>query len=140
MKLKTNVIIAAVLVVIALFFAYSFYFQYGEKRIYIGTWTAKWKTPPESFQGMDVFTSFEMDGSFVFTKDSVTVTAAGFPGCVFGVDTISHTQGWSLSNDTLNLISEQGLLGISYKVNGLSEEVIELQLLEDIFISLEKAD
>ena len=121
---------------------YFIFFHSSPRKTFLGEWSAKWKTSPESFAGIDSFTSFEMDGTFIFSKDSVTVIAMGFPGCVFGVDTLSHTQEWSLSSgrDTLNLISEGGLIGISYKVNGLSDQYVELQLLEDIFISLEKIE
>jgi hypothetical protein len=132
-------IVILVLGTVGLFFYYS---QQADSKRFFGSWKASWKTSPASFAGIDAFTDFEMDGEFIFTKDSVTIIANGFPGCVFGVDTLSHTQAWKLSvaADTLDLISEGGMVGISYKINGLSDQFVELQLLEDIFISLEKVE
>ncbi len=103
-----------------------------------GTWNAKWKTMPSSFQGISDITSFEMDGYFIFSGDSLTVIAQGYPGCVFGVDTIQHTQIWQLSNDSLHLINENNIRGISYEVKSIDDKNISLKLMEDIFLDLER--
>ena len=140
MKKKRNrlsIFIALLVLLVAVFIVRYFI---SDRHSISGTWDATWRTSPSSYAGIDAFTSFEMDGQFIFTEDSVTIVAMGFPGNVFGVDTIAHTQGWSLSEhkDTLHLITAQGVNGISYQINGRSQGVMELQLLEDIFISLEK--
>ena len=110
----------------------------GEQTNLNGKWVAKWTTLPSSFEGVAEITSFEMDGAFVFDGDSLTVVAYGYPGCVFGVDTIAHTQVWQMANDSLHLISEQNIRGISYRVKSVSDNQIELQLMEDIFLSLNR--
>jgi hypothetical protein len=138
------VLIPAISVITLGMIIYFGFLKKSPKELYQGMWEAQWRTLPESFQGVDGITSFEMNGTFYFTQDSVTVTAMGFPGCVFGVDTLTHTQLWSLNSkpndghDTLSLFTEPGISGISYQVIGKSEQRIELQLLEDIFVSLEK--
>ena len=81
---------------------------------------------------------FYMDGSFVFTKDSLTVTANGYPDCIFNVDTLAHTQSWYVSSDTLFLVNDPGTPGMTYRVASKSEDRIQLQLMEDIFVTLTK--
>lgn len=79
-----------------------------------------------------------MDGSFVFTADSLTVTANGYPDCIFNIDTLSHTQSWYVSNDTLFLVNDPESPGMTYRVASKSEDRIRLQLMEDIFVTLSK--
>jgi len=43
-----------------------------------------------------------------------------------------------MQNDTLYLVNESNLQGISYFVKSKHENSIELQLMEDIFIHLKK--
>ncbi len=102
-----------------------------------GTWKAEWETPPESYPGVDDM-EFYMDGAFVFSADSLTVTANGYPDCIFNVDTLSHTQMWYVSGDTLFLLNEPGTPGMTYQVASKSEDRIKLQLMEDIFVTLTK--
>lgn len=102
-----------------------------------GQWAAKWETPPESYPGVDDM-DFTMNGNFLFTKDSLTVTAMGYPSCIFNVDTLSHTQTWYVSNDSLFLVNEPGSIGMTYKVLSKTSDKIQLQLMQDIFITLQK--
>ena len=102
-----------------------------------GEWKAEWVTPPESYPGItDV--EFTMTGKFVFTADSLTVQANGFDGCIFYSDTLSHTQSWFVRNDSLFLLTDPETVGMTYQIKARTEEVIELQLLEDIFVTLRK--
>ena len=101
-----------------------------------GTWDAIWETSPESFGKIDGIKNFTMNGKFIFHGDSITIIANGYKGCVFGVDTIKHSQKWNLQNDTLYLVNETNLKGISYLIRSKDENYIELQLMEDIFIHL----
>jgi len=102
-----------------------------------GSWKAEWETPPESYPEVEDM-EFYMDGSFVFTTDSLTVTANGYPECIFNVDTLSHTQLWYVSNDTLYLINDPETPGMTYRVASKSEDRIKLQLMEDIFVTLSR--
>ena len=103
-----------------------------------GTWNAVWETSPESFGKIADIESFTMNGKFIFLGDSITIIAHGYKGCVFGVDTIEHSQKWNIQNDTLYLVNETNLKGISYFIKSKNENSIELQLMEDIFIHLKK--
>jgi len=102
-----------------------------------GSWYATWKTLPESYPGItDV--DFTMNGSFNFEGENVTIIANGYPGCIFNIDTIEHSQNWKISNDTLYLFSDPEVISLSYKIKKLKEDSIELQLMEDIFVTLSK--
>ena len=103
-----------------------------------GTWDAVWETSSESFGKITGIESFTMNGKFIFQGDSITIVAHGYKGCVFGVDTIQHSQTWKMQNDTLYLVNESNLQGISYFIKSKDENSIELQLMEDIFIHLKK--
>ncbi|MEM9896481.1 MAG: hypothetical protein AAF789_08945 [Bacteroidota bacterium] len=104
---------------------------------WIGDWKAEWETPPESYPDlMDM--EFYMTGNFIFTDDSLTVKANGYPGCIFNVDTLSHTQSWKVSGDTLFLINELDKPGITYQIKSKEANSISLQLMEDIFVTLSK--
>lgn len=79
-----------------------------------------------------------MNGSFLFTSDSLTVTANGFEGSIFGADTLAHTQIWYVQNDTLFLLSDPEVQGMTYVVKSKSANQIQLQLLDDMFVTLSK--
>ena len=102
-----------------------------------GNWKAEWETPPESYPGVEDM-EFYMDGNFVFTSDSLTVTANGYPDCIFSVDTVSHSQLWYVSNDTLFLVNDPDIPGMTYRVASKSDDRIKLQLMEDIFVTLSR--
>ncbi len=106
---------------------------------WVGEWKAEWETPPESpsYVGIEDM-EFYMDGKFIFTGDSLTVQNNGYPGCIFAVDTLQHTQSWKISNDTLFSFNDPATPGMTYKVKSLSPNRIELQLMEDIFVTLTK--
>lgn len=103
-----------------------------------GEWTATWKTDPESFEGIEGITDFTMPGKFIFDSDSVNIKAYGFEGCVFSKDTLDHKLMWKVSGDSLILINDEDTPGMVYSVKEAGEKKISLQLMEDIFLTLEK--
>lgn len=104
---------------------------------WLGTWKAEWETPPESYPGI-VDMEFYMDGQFVFSEDSLIVSNNGYPGCIFAIDTLTHSQIWEVRNDTLFTLNEPDSPGMSYKVLTYSENQIQLRLLDDIFVTLSR--
>ncbi len=107
-----------------------------ENEKFSGFWKAQWITDADSYKNISGITSFEMDGFFDFQSDSLTIGAYGFEGCIFNQDTIIHTQGWQIRNDTLYLVNKEGLPGLSYRIMESSESIITLRLLEDIDLIL----
>ncbi len=104
----------------------------------LGTWKAQWVTNPASFPGVSDVKSFSMDGEITFYSDSAEINAYGFPGCIFSSDTLRHSLKWVISSDTLSFLNEDDVYGMSYKIKEIKERAVELQLMEDIFLSLKK--
>ena len=106
---------------------------------WIGEWKAEWHTPPESpsYQGI-VDMEFYMDGAFIFTEDSLTVQNNGYPGCIFAIDTLVHTQLWSISSDTLLTYNDSNNTGMTYQIKSVDKDQIQLQLMDDIFVKLSR--
>ena len=127
----------ALLIISILVFSCSPSLEKARLNEWQGTWTAQWELLPESYPGIENM-MFSMNGSFIFENDSLTVEANGFEGCIFNSDTLSHTQFWHVSNDTLFLMNNSDLPGIIYIVKSQSKNKIELQLVEDIFVTLTK--
>lgn len=101
-----------------------------------GKWKADWKTSKEAFPDVDDDVALTMEGWVEFTNDEVTITAYGYPGCIFSSDTLRHSQKWALRNDTLELLNEGDLHGITYLVREATDEHIQLVLMGDIFLNL----
>ena len=101
-----------------------------------GKWKATWKTSREAFPEVGEDISFSMEGWVDFESDDVTITAYGYPGCIFSADTLQHSQKWVLKNDTLEMLNEGDVRGISYLLKQKSEDSIELVLMGDIYVSL----
>jgi len=104
---------------------------------FLGNWEAHWRTLPESFPGMEDM-NFTMSGKLKFSSDSVSITAYGYEGCIFSEDTLEHSLDWKVRNDTLHLLNEADIYGMSYRVVSKSKGKIELQLMDDIFLTLTK--
>lgn len=105
----------------------------------IGKWKAQWVTDPASYPDVDPSVNFTMNGKFEFdSKGKVTISAYGYKGCIFSSDTLVHSLNWKLKNDTLQLINENDMHGMTYSVLNLSTEKMKLQLMDDIFLNLNK--
>ncbi|MEQ6119913.1 lipocalin family protein [Reichenbachiella sp. MALMAid0571] len=105
----------------------------------IGKWQAQWVTDPSSYPDVDPSVNFTMNGKFEFdSKGKVTISAYGYKGCIFSSDTLVHSLNWKLKNDTLQLVNENDVHGMTYSVLNLSTEKMKLQLMDDIFLNLSK--
>jgi hypothetical protein len=105
-----------------------------------GLWTAQWDTDPGAFPEVSDASIYTMNGSFNFVDEEVTVTAFGFPGCIFSTDTLSHSLNWILKNDTLSLVNEGDIYGMTYRVLDMNDEMVRLQLMDDITVTLSKEE
>ena len=102
-----------------------------------GVWNAQWEMDRAAYADLAEM-DFTMSGEFQFFGDSIRIQANGYEGCIFSTDTLINTSKWTSSNDTLHLVNEDNAYGLSYKVKSLSEGEVELQLMEDIIITLTK--
>ena len=105
----------------------------------VGNWTAQWVTDPAGYPGVDPSTQFTMDGKFEFTAGGeVTISAYGHDACIFSSDTLVHSLNWKHENDTLRLVNENDIHGMTYTILNLDEKEMKLQLMEDIFLNLKR--
>lgn len=80
-----------------------------------------------------------MGGQMVFNEDGkVYIEALGYPGCIFSSDTIKNDLMWKVNNDSLHIFNQNDQFKLSYLINKASNNLIELQLLDDIFVTLKK--
>lgn len=103
-----------------------------------GEWNATWETDPATFGDVEGITHFTMPGKVTFENDKINIKAYGFEGCAFSIDTLDHSLLWRVSNDSLILINDENTPGMVYQIKEASNEKIRLQLMEDIFLTLEK--
>jgi hypothetical protein len=103
-----------------------------------GKWNATWETDPASFEGIEGITDFTMPGEFIFDGTKVNIRAFGFDGCVFSKDTLDHVLSWKVSGDSLILINDEDTPGMVYSIKESTDKKIKLQLMDDIFLTLEK--
>ena len=103
-----------------------------------GEWIATWETDPASFEGIEGISDYSMPGMVIFGPEMVNIKAYGFEGCVFSKDTLDHSLRWRVSNDSLILINDEDTPGMVYQIKEKTTDLIRLQLMEDIFLTLEK--
>lgn len=106
---------------------------------WMGEWTAQWKTDSASFADIEGITSFTMPGKITFDEEKVNIKAFGFEGCAFSSDTLDHSLLWKVRSDSLILINDENTPGMVYQVREAVPDKIELQLMEDIFLTLQRA-
>lgn len=103
-----------------------------------GEWNATWETDPASFEGIEGITDYTMPGKVIFSGEKVNIKAFGFEGCVFSKDTLDHSLAWKVSNDSLILVNDKDTPGMVYQIKEQTENKIRLQLMEDIFLTLDR--
>jgi len=121
------------------FFLLSAVFSCGEEtqkeKILIGSWQAKWTIRATSNDS----STQPMDGKFIFYKNGeVMIEAYGFDGCPFACDTLSNTLHWKLEENVLHIIDKNDESGIPYHIDKFSEKQIQLVLLDDIYLTLNR--
>ncbi|MEM8895351.1 MAG: hypothetical protein AAGC88_12285, partial [Bacteroidota bacterium] len=94
--MKYTLTFISVLTIISLVSSCSSKENEQKTSVYQGSWQAQWDTDPASFPEVSDASIFSMNGNFTFEGDQVTVTAQGFPGCIFSTDTLTHTLNWQL--------------------------------------------
>lgn len=103
-----------------------------------GEWSATWVTDSAAYSGLHGITAYTMPGKITFDSDSINIQAYGFDGCVFGHDTLDHTMKWKIRHDSLILINDPQTPGMIYHIREMSESKMHLQLMEDIYVLLER--
>lgn len=103
-----------------------------------GTWNAEWEMmtspsapgKPESHR-MNGFMQFKDNGS-------VSITIYGYQGCIFSSDTIHNELNYKIEDDSLTIYNGEDQFQLSYLIESFSTDEIQLQLMEDIGVTLRK--
>ena len=109
-----------------------------ERQHLLGTWNVQWVTKPDPNQPIPPGINYTMNGKMVFEAELLTTSAYGYKGCIFGTDTLNHSLRWVLQGDTLKLYNDGDNFGLPYKIKEVSNNRIQLQLLDDVFLFLSK--
>lgn len=106
---------------------------------FTGAWNAHW-TVEDTDELSDLDSSLlRMNGQLVFSPDGkVEISAFGFDGCIFSEDTAKEVLDWKLDDLKLTLIDEGDDHGISYVITSLTNNEIDLVLLNDIHLKLSR--
>ena len=105
----------------------------------IGEWKAHWETSLE--EGMPALSedNLKMNGLIIFRPDGkVDISAFGYEGCIFSDDTLTNTLHWKLDDTVLRFIDSGGDQGLPYTIMKFTNEELQLTLLEDINLTLQR--
>lgn len=124
----------------ALFFLISGCDSKSNKELEIlGEWRAYWETSFD--ESMPELTSdcMKMNGIMNFMPDGkVEISAFGYEGCIFSDDTLKNILHWKLEDTTLRFIDTGDDHGLPYSINKFTSNEVQLTLLEDIILTLNK--
>jgi len=110
----------------------------SREAIIVGKWKACWKTSGNALSNLSP-EDLMMEGRMEFdNKRLVVIQAYGHEGCIFSSDTLTHQLNWKLDGNTLRFIDNKEDHGLPYTIQTIKEKTIELKLLEDIYLTLEK--
>ncbi|MGB3464411.1 MAG: hypothetical protein WBA74_04040 [Cyclobacteriaceae bacterium] len=124
---------------IMLFLAGVFIACSNEKPSLMGEWQATWVADPSAYPDSLDADKYRMKGVWTFNEDqTMSILAYGCKDCIFGEDTLSHSQRWEIRNDSIFLISDRNIEGLVCKIIEQKEDFVKLQLLRDMFVNLEK--
>ena len=138
------IIIGVITLITVLFFVFSqnlnvFSNASGTNEIIVeGRWNALWETDPNAFGSISGVTIFKMYGEFIFSGNRVTIIANGNKGNIFGEERLENTQYYRKTEDKIYLDNGKNQKQIEYTIVSMKNNKIELQLMDDIFITLER--
>jgi hypothetical protein len=111
----------------------------NKENLLVGSWEAVWETDSAGFPEQVNRNDCRMRGKVAFSSDGLAeIRAYGFEGCVFMTDTMTNSLQWKVNGDTLHLLSEGDSYGLPYRINYVTNDQMQLQLLEDIKLTLQK--
>jgi len=103
----------------------------GSDLILLGSWDATWQIE-------DSTSNETLTGDFVFRNDgSLTVTAYGSSGNLLASDTLSNTSNYRIEAGKILFVGTENEI-LSYEILYQNSQLIELELLEDIRITLKR--
>lgn len=134
--LENGIKLIPIIGIIIICFLASFRIIQNFNTLIIGKWDAVWIIQNS---GISNGSRDNMKGYMEFHENGVVgIEARGYPGCIFSSDTIQNQLMWKVTNDTLHLYNPNDQFKLSYFIQNASENTINLKLLDDIFVTLNK--
>ncbi|MFC2125396.1 hypothetical protein ACFLU5_11355 [Bacteroidota bacterium] len=104
-----------------------------------GEWKAEWSMKPSDLTTDILPENLSMTGIFRFFEDNTAqVTANGYTGCLFCSDTLTNKLTWELMDSTLIMKNLDYDFTLEYTIQNRLDKSLELVLMEDITIRLNK--
>ena len=104
-----------------------------------GEWVAVWTMNPSDLTENIPPENLTMSGVFRFLEDNTAnVTAYGYTGCLFCSATLTNKLTWELQDSTLIMKNLDFDFTLEYSVRNHKRKSLELVLMEDITIRLNK--
>ncbi len=105
----------------------------------IGEWSAHWETKFDENMPSITEANLKMNGVINFRPDGkVDIWAYGYQGCIFSDDTMRNTLNWKIDNSVLRFIDSGDDHGLPYTITKFGSNELELTLLEDISLTLQR--
>ena len=105
----------------------------------VGEWSAHWETKFDESMPTLSEENLTMNGVINFKPDGkVDISAYGYEGCIFSDDTIKNTLNWKIDDSVFRFIDSGDDHGLPYTITKFSNKELELTLLEDISLTLQR--
>lgn len=124
--------------------AFLFYRCISEKKdidhsYFDGKWEAEWLFTDSEMRDMFMESALSMQGEVIFDQQQlVEITAYGFEGCIFAVDTATNTMRYEFQDSVLNLINSEDEVVFSYRIKEQLPDRLTLLLMDDIQLTLHR--
>jgi len=105
----------------------------------VGEWNAHWETKIDANMPELPEDNLKMNGIITFRPDGkVEISAYGYQGCIFSDDTLKNTLNWKLEDTLLRFIDSGDDHGLPYTITKFTSNELQLTLLEDISLTLQR--
>lgn len=104
-----------------------------------GEWLAEWSMKPSDLTIDIPPENLVMSGIFEFSKNNMaTVTAFGYPGCLFCSDTLTNMLSWEIIDQNLKMHNPEYDFTLEYFIEEKTGDFMRLRLMDDIEVQLTK--
>lgn len=105
----------------------------SKEQLLLGEWQAQWEAKPQ--QASEA--CLQMQGKVLFSADGqAEMIGYGHKDCIFSEDTLQNQLQWTLRQGQLSFRNLQDPFEMDYQIESLSEDHIQLVLMDDIRLHL----
>ena len=104
----------------------------------LGNWNAHWEMTGNDVKEFDDYQK-KMSGKLRFYDNGeVEITTYGFDGCLFMTDTTTNVMNWKMEDKILRFIDKNDVHGIPCVIEEFEPNRIQLSLMGDIHLKLDR--